>query len=76
MSELSKVIDEFALGSTTYGKMEVAIIKEPYGEGTQSVVSIGVFLDKENQNPDWKVHIPKENIDQVINALTKAKEEL
>jgi len=76
MSQLSKVIDEFALGGTTYGKMEVAIIKEPYGEGTPSVVSIGVFLDKENQEPDWKVHIPKENINQVIEALKKAQEEL
>lgn len=74
MSTLSKVIDEFKLDSTKDGKIEVAIIKEPYGENSQSVVSIGIFLKNENSNPDWKVHIPKDNIDSVIDALLKAKE--
>ena len=74
MSQLDKVIDEFPLSQTTYGKIEVAIISKPYGEDSPKVVSIGVFLDKENKNPDWKVHIPKDNINQVIDALKKAKE--
>jgi len=76
MSSLAKVIDEFSLSQTQNGKIEIAIIKEPYGEGSQDVASIGVFLDKENSQPDWKVHIPKDNIQSVIDALTKAKEEL
>ena len=76
MSNLSKIIDEFKLADTNYGKIEVAIIDEPYGDNTPSVVSIGVFLDNENKNPDWKIHIPKENIDDIIKALQKAKEEL
>ncbi|NPA50866.1 MAG: hypothetical protein GXO02_04475 [Epsilonproteobacteria bacterium] len=70
------MIDEFKLSGTENGKVEVAIIKEPYGEGSESVASIGIFLDGSNSEPDWKVHIPKENIDRVIEALKVAKEKL
>ena len=76
MSTLSKIIDEVKLSGTENGKIEVAVISEPYGEGSDSVASIGVFLNGENNEPDWKVHIPKENIDSVILALQKAKEQL
>ncbi len=78
MSQLDKIIETFKLSDTEDGKIEVAIIKEPYGEGSESVASIGIFLnsDPETLNPNWKVHIPKSNIDAVIAALQKAKEAL
>ncbi len=76
MGTLAKVIDEFKLSGTEDGKIEVAVIKEPYGEGSESVVSIGIFLNKDAAEPNWKVHIPKDNLDAVIAALQKAKEEL
>ena len=76
MAKSTKVIDEFKLAGTENGKVEVAVINEPYGEGSDSVASIGIFLDANNQEPDWKVHLPKDNIDAVIEALKKAKEEL
>lgn len=78
MSILGKVIDSFKFSGSEHGKIEVAIIKEPYGKGSESVASIGVFLNSnpETLNPNWKVHIPKSNIDAVIEALKKAKEEL
>jgi len=71
-----KEIETLPLSSTENGKIEVAIIKEPYGEGSEAVASIGIFLDGSNSEPDWKVHIPKADIDSVISALQKAKEEL
>jgi len=76
MSKLSKVIDEFKLSGTENGKIEVAIIEKPYGEDSENVASIGIFLNSETTEPDWKVHIPKENIDALIASLQKAKEEL
>jgi hypothetical protein len=76
MSKVSKVIDNIKLAGTENGKIEIAIINEPYGSGTPSVASIGVFLSSDATEPDWKVHIPKENIDSVIDALNRAKEEL
>ncbi len=76
MSQLSKVIDEFRLSGTESGKIEVGILTEPYGTKSESVVSIGIFLNSEATEPNWKVHLPKENIDAVIAALEKAKEEL
>ena len=76
MSELEKVIDEFKLSGTENGKIEVAVVKEPYGEGSDSVASIGIFLNSDASEPNWKVHLPKENIGAIISALQKAKEEL
>ncbi len=78
MSTLDKVIDTFKLSGTEDGKIEIATIKEPYGEGSESVASIGIFLnsDPDTITPNWKVHIPKSNIDAVIAALQKAKEAL
>ncbi len=73
---LDKKIDSFKLSGTDKGKIEVAIISQPYGEDTESVVSVGIFLNKDADTPNWKAHIPKSNIDDVINALQKAKEEL
>ena len=76
MSQLTEVIDEFRLNGTEDGKIEIGILKEPYGEGSESVASIGIFLNKDASEPNWKVHIPKANIDAVLTALAKAKEEL
>ncbi len=67
-------IETIPLSSAEKGKIEVAVIEEPYGAGSEAVASIGIFLDGSNEEPDWKVHIPKENIDGVIDALKRAKE--
>jgi hypothetical protein len=76
MAEKFKEIATLPLSSVEKGKIEVAVIEEPYGAGSEPVASIGIFLDGSNEEPDWKVHIPKENIDGVIEALKKAKEVL
>ena len=76
MSNVSKIVDSFDLSGTESGKIEIAILEKPYGEESESVASIGIFLDKDSSSPYWKVHIPKSNIDKVIEALQKAKSEL
>jgi hypothetical protein len=70
------MVDEIALSGTNDGKITVTTVAEPYGEGTESVASIGISLQANAEEPDWKVHLPKENIDAVITALKKAKESL
>jgi hypothetical protein len=40
------------------------------------VASIGISLQANTEEPDWKVHIPKANIDAVISALQEAKKTL
>jgi hypothetical protein len=72
MSERTTAIDEMTL-SGTKGKITVTTIAEPYGQNSESVVSIGISLKSDTSEPEWKVHIPKANIDQVIEALQKAK---
>ncbi len=76
MSGTVTSIDEMTLSGTKDGKISVTTINEPYGEKSQSVVSIGISLQAGAEEPDWKVHIPKENIDAVIAALQEAKKSL
>jgi len=76
MDKNIEVLKELKLSGTDDGKIELAIINEPYGKNSESVVSIGVFLKSSNEEPDWKVHIPKDNISDIIKILEKAKSEL
>jgi hypothetical protein len=69
-------IAEMELSGTKDGKITVTTIEAPYGEGSESVASIGITLNANAEEPDWKVHIPKANIDAVIEALQKAKRSL
>jgi diaminopimelate epimerase len=71
-----KLIKELGLAGTKNGKITVGVIEEPYGVGSGSVASIAISLSAKSTEPDWKVHLPKENIDDVIAALTEAKKEL
>jgi len=68
------IIAEFPLANTKEGLITVSHINEPYGERSKPVVSIGISLNGDAQKPDWKAHIPYENIDDVIAALKAAKE--
>ena len=69
-------IEEIELSSSKNGKISVSVIEQPYGADSSSVASIGISLKKDSSEPEWKVHIPKENIDAVIAALQIAKQKL
>ncbi len=75
MSDKITKIDEIDLAGTK-GKIMVSTIEEPYGPNSESVASIGISLKADATEPEWKVHIPKANIAQVIEALQKAQKEL
>ena len=76
MSGTVTKVDELALSGTKDGKITITTISEPYGAGSESVASIGISLQAGADEPDWKVHIPKANIDAVIAALEEAKKSL
>ena len=76
MSGKVTMIKEMDLSGTDNGKITVTTVEEAYGQGSTSVVSIGISLQANSEEPDWKVHLPKEDIDAVITALQKAKEKL
>lgn len=73
MSHAIKPIKELLLDGTKDGRITIGYIEEPYGAGSESVVSIGISLKSNADEPDWKVHIPKANIDDVIASLIEAK---
>lgn len=66
-----KEIETIELANTKKGVISIGTITDPYGAGSGEVTSIGISLT--GDEPEWKVHIPKENIDAVIEALKKSK---
>jgi uncharacterized NAD-dependent epimerase/dehydratase family protein len=69
----NELITHFNLAGTKQGVITISHLEEPYGEGSHDVVSIGISLKGDMASPDWKAHIPYENIDQLIEALQSAK---
>jgi len=67
---MSKTI---ALSGTKNGVISIRKINEPYGPGSGTVASVGISLSGEAENPEWKVHIPLDNLDEVIKALSEIK---
>ncbi|MDF1876867.1 hypothetical protein JHD47_03440 [Sulfurimonas sp. SAG-AH-194-L11] len=61
------------LSSTKKGVISVTKIERPYGEDSAPVVSVGISLSGDAENPEWKVHIPMDNLDDVIKALQALK---
>ncbi|HFU74270.1 MAG TPA: hypothetical protein ENK65_01805 [Helicobacteraceae bacterium] len=67
---MSKVI---ALEGTKKGVISVTKIEEPYGKDSGTVASIGISLAGNAEEPEWKVHLPMGNLDEVIEALQALK---
>lgn len=73
MGGTSTLIKDIKLASKEGGVISVSHVTKPYGEASESVISIGISLQGDTGHPDWKAHIPYENIDEVIAALQEAK---
>jgi len=67
---MSKTI---ALSGTKKGIISVTKIDEPYGKDSASVASVGISLAGNANEPEWKVHIPFDNLEEVIEALQALK---
>lgn len=44
-------------------------VDEPYGDGSESVLSVGCTLKGDFENPTWKVHIPMHLAREVASEL-------
>lgn len=71
MSKKSIEVKTLKLAHTREGKISIAHIEKPYGEESSPVVSIGISMNGDEH--DWKVHIPYENLDDLIAALQEAR---
>jgi hypothetical protein len=47
----------------------VTHLSEPYGPGTEPVISIGCTLKDTPSDPTWKVHVPLYLIPELIDTL-------
>ncbi|MFV0480994.1 MAG: hypothetical protein ACK5LP_03320 [Campylobacteraceae bacterium] len=70
----NSIIKTFKLADSRNGVISVSHLEEPYGAKSAPVVSIGISLKGNTEDPDWKAHIPYENLDELIEALKQAKE--
>lgn len=61
------------LDGTKKGTISVTKIEEPYGKDSGTVASVGISLSGDASNPEWKVHLPMANLDDVIAALQALK---
>jgi len=61
------------LDGTKKGTISVMKIEEPYGKDSGTVASIGISLAGNTDKPEWKVHLPIANLDEVIAALQSLK---
>jgi hypothetical protein len=67
---MSKII---ALSGTKKGVISVTKLEKPYGEDSETVASIGISLAGKADAPEWKVHIPLDNLEELIEALQALK---
>jgi hypothetical protein len=70
----TELLTTIPLSGTDKGVISISNMNEPYGDGSNSVVSIGISLKGDVDNVEWKAHIPYANVDEVIKALKEAKE--
>jgi len=61
------------LSSTKRGIISVVKLEKPYGEDSAPVASVGISLTGDSEKSEWKVHIPMDNLDDVIKALLDLK---
>ena len=73
MSSKATLETTLPLDGTKNGVISISKIEEPYGEGSNTVASIGISLAGNAEEPEWKVHLPLANLDAVIEALQKLK---
>ncbi len=76
MSGTVTPVDKMTLDGTKNGTISISTIAEPYGAKSEAIVSIGISLKADATEPEWKVHLPKANLDQIITALQEAKKML
>ncbi|NOR56906.1 MAG: hypothetical protein GQ474_00100 [Sulfurimonas sp.] len=67
---MSKTI---ALSGTQKGVISIAKLEEPYGKDSGTVASVAISLSGNADAAEWKVHIPLDNLDEVIEALQALK---
>ncbi|MBX1886151.1 hypothetical protein [Campylobacter peloridis] len=63
-----KILKTIELHGSKSGEISLCNLSNPYGIGSGDILSIGIALKKEN-GVDWKIHIPYENLKDLILAL-------
>ena len=63
------VIEHFEYPNRKDAFITVQTLEEPYGPGSESVISVGCTLKGVIEDPTWKVHVPLTLAAQVADAI-------
>ena len=66
----AQVYKTLPLNGSENGTLKFAMVTEPYGEKSQTIVSICASID---DTQSWKIHLPLCQIKDVCKALKKSK---
>ena len=70
MMKETKIYRSLPLEGRENGSIDFAIITNPYGEGSEAVVSICASI---NETQSWKIHLPIGQIKAIRKALKESK---
>ena len=68
---MSNNTKQIKLANTKKGYISISTIDEPYGKDSPKVASIAISLN--GNDIEWKVHIPMDNLSEVISSLQELK---
>ncbi|MBX7491010.1 hypothetical protein [Helicobacter turcicus] len=66
----TRIYKRLPLNGSENGRLDFAIIEEPYGEDSQAVVSICASI---GDAQSWKIHLPLKQIKAIRKALKESK---
>lgn len=64
----AKLLDTMQLHTCESGEISFWDHEHPYGANSEPVLVVGVSL-KKGDEPEWKVHIPYQNLGELIKKL-------
>ncbi len=65
------IVESFEYPNRKNAFITVQTLEEPYGPGSEPVVSVGCTLKGATDDPTWKVHVPLALANQVADAIQR-----
>ena len=67
----SMIVESFEYPNRKNAFITVQTLEEPYGPGSEPVISVGCTLKGATDDPTWKVHVPLALASQVAGAIQR-----
>ena len=65
------IVESFEYPNRRNAFITIQTLEEPYGPGSEPVVSVGCTLKGTTDDPSWKVHVPLSLAEDVAGAIQR-----